>query len=155
MIKFIERIKNNRIIKAYMLISKDDPDNILTICLHKSEARMYAHMLLREKYLHHYENWCILHGYDVDSMTSWYIYFDEIVPDSEKEAYIITQVKYSYKNIAALMRMFAGCLPVGCDFEDEYEYDYAEAKLNMEKEYVELKEAYSKSDVAIGASNGK
>lgn len=145
MIKFLENIKNKRVLNVYLLTSKNNPDNILTICLHKSEAIHYAHMLLKEKYLHHYQMWCTRNGYDIDSINSWNIYFTDVISDSDKDEYVIKPAAYSYKNIAAILRMFAGCIPAGCDFEDDTEFEYAEVKFNMEKEYQELKNFWAEN----------
>lgn len=62
----------------------------------------------------HFENWCSIHNLELSPQTIIY-YYNRILPIRNK--YIIQSIKYSKKQLASLLRIFANCIPIGCSFE--------------------------------------
>lgn len=157
MIQFLKDLKNEKEFTMYALMQKSAPNTLLTLCLHKDEAKEYAHTLLREKYLYHFQPWCIRNGYDMDSYYAWNIYFNESVPDYEKDDYVIKKISYKYENVAAMLRMFGGCQPIGCSFDSEAEVDYANTKNATIEAHKKLQDFWDLNHEKIpdGVYNGK
>lgn len=47
--------------------------------------------------------------------------------------YEIGTITYSMNDLAAILRMFGGCMPLGCSYETETEQGYFNRKLNNQR----------------------
>lgn len=130
--------RDNKKLDFWVLTKKDDPDKFLSITLSKAEAIEYAHTMLKFAHKPHFQAWCALRDYDWTTLSAWEQYFIECIDYEEKAEYSITNITYKLKDIAAIMRMFGGCSPIGCSFETPVEYDHAKAK----KELIECQKEF-------------
>ena len=116
-------------LKFFAVVDSRKADVILTITETKEQAIMYATNLLKLKYYEHFVRWAECHHYSQEDEEGWKVYFNDCITLDEKQAYKLIPVFYTTTNLASLLRMFAGSVPLGCDFESDIEYDYFFAKL--------------------------
>ena len=120
-------------VEFYAVCERDTPGNFLTITCTKAEAAEYAYQYIKIKNLDHYEMWCNLREYDPASEKAWDEYFEKCISREEKLKYLITKITYKLKDVAAIMRMFGNCPPLGCSFDTQNEYNYLTYKLETQK----------------------
>lgn len=115
--------------KFFAVVDMRQPEVILTITEDKQQAIMYATNLLKIKYYEHFVRWAECHNFDVDDEEGWKVYFNDCITVEEKQALKLFPIFYTRANLASILRMFAGSVPLGCNFENDIEYDYFFEKL--------------------------
>lgn len=138
MINFLNRDKSQ--IKLYAVIKREAPDKFLTVTTKKDEAVEYALKLLKLEHLSHFQSWCILRNYSSNCPESWDIYFNDCISEAEKHDYIISKISYKLKDLAGIIRMFGGCVPLGCSYDLPVEYEYSKAKSEFASFEAEFRE---------------
>lgn len=116
-------------IKLYVLINTDNKNIFLTITNKLSQALEYAENLIKLNHGIHFINWCEAHNFAVDDVKAWNTYFNDCITDDEKLKYKALKISYSKNDIASIMRMFIGCVPLGCSFDTSLEYKYISDKI--------------------------
>ena len=94
----------------------------------------YGYKYLRLKHFDHFKMWCELRSLSIDSEAAWATYFTKVLTYEEKAGYAIAKQTYKLNNLAAVLRMFGGCFPLGCSFDTETEYLYLKTKLEAQEE---------------------
>ena len=97
---------------------------IFTIVPTKEEAVEFikTHILLSHK--SHYDRWAELHKYDPNAESTKNIYLNTVVDMKDsKNRYSIIDIKYTYEDLAIVLRMSAGCAPIGCSYENPVEIE--------------------------------
>ena len=123
----------NKKLKFFIVIHADNPGVFLTIVRTKKEAVDFAYKYLRIKNFDHFEMWCSLRDYQTNSEQAWNEYFNKVVSIEEKQKYLVRSIQYNLSDLTAVLRMFCGCVPVGCSYETKAEYDYLNHKLETQK----------------------
>ena len=131
MINFLNPNKTQ--VSFFAVFKKENPDAFLTITVKKQEAIEYALKLLKLEHLSHFQAWCMLRDYDYNSQKPWDKYFEECISEAEKSDYIISKISYNIKDLAAIIRMFGKCAPLGCSYDTPVEYEYAKAQANQQE----------------------
>lgn len=124
----------NKKVVAYALYTKNDPDTFLTLTRTKEQAKEYAHTLFRYDHEAHFIQWCSLRDLNEDDPKTWSEYYDTCISDDDKQSYLISKVYYNLDNILSMLRMFGGCIPLGCSFESDMEMDRFIEKVDKSKE---------------------
>ena len=112
----------------YLVIDQSQNNQILTITLTKKQAIEYGYQYLKIKNYDHYSRWCELKEFDPESENAWFRYFTNVLTMEEKSKYAVAKRIYKLDTVASIMRMFAGCLPLGCSFDTPTEYLYLKNK---------------------------
>ena len=55
-----------------------------------------------------------------------------------KNPYTIVKLFYSLKNISCVLRLFNGCMPIGCSYDTKLEVDKMLKALEAEKQFEEI-----------------
>lgn len=130
--KFLNNIIKNKKVKFYAAMdreaAKSESHGMLTITATKDEALEYLNVYLKKIHSSHYTAWCDLHNLSSTNPMSWEKYFNECITPAEKHRYFICRQTFRIKNLVVLLRMFGGCIPIGCSFDILDEYKYLEAK---------------------------
>lgn len=103
---------------------------ILTLTETEKDCEEYINNRLRIENRVHFSSWCSLHQKDVNANESWQEYMNLGIVDITK--YYISKVSYTHANIAAILRMFNHCVPVGCNYDLPEEYNYLINQLPIE-----------------------
>ena len=125
--------KHKKKINLFVAQDKDDPSRFLTVTCTKEDAVDFCYKFLRIQKFNHFKLWCDLRKLNVEDESSWDKYYSQCVTIDEKKKFIIRKIRYNFNDVAAIMRMFGGCMPVGCSFDTKTEYDYLNYKLETQK----------------------
>lgn len=103
---------------------KEKVMNIYTIVPTHDEAVEFIknHIILKNKI--HFDRWCELHNHKPTTEEARQAYLNTVVdlnnPDNQ---YSIIDIQYTYEDLAIILRMSAGCAPIGCSFDNEVEIE--------------------------------
>lgn len=114
-------IRSKKHVVLYALVTKDSPNAFLTIANTKSDILEYASALLKLSNIDNFKTWCISNSFDFKDSKAWKYYLNKIVSNEEKDKYLIKCLHYRFEDLVAIMRMFGGCLPLGCSFNTDTE----------------------------------
>ena len=128
----------------YAVKNTDDMNQILTLTETKDQAMEFGYKYLRMKHFDHFKMWCELRNLDVTDIESWDSYFVTVLPYEEKAKYVIIKKIYTHDEMAAFMRMFLRCAPIGCDYENDQELLYFQQLMYSQ----EIASNLMKSDLA-------
>ena len=144
-------------VSFYLVIDQNQSNQILTITSTKKEAIEYGYQFLKIKHYDHYNRWCELKGFSPSSEQAWFRYFMNVLTIEEKSQYAVAKRKYTVDTLAAIMRMFGGCTPLGCSFDTETEYIYLKSKLATQEAAAEWvkKNMKQPEETAEEIKNGK
>lgn len=118
---FKKKIKK---IPLYVLISDDHPGIFLTFTNEKSEATEYAFNYLIYKNFSHFKSWCELRDINFEDPKSAEEYFSTVIDQEEKNKYKVLKIDYAINDMVSILRMFGGCIPLGCSFDRPAEIQY-------------------------------
>lgn len=122
--------------KYYFVAHKDDPHTYLTIVENKKQAGEFINNLIFLNHLQDFKSWCY-YNQKAEDIDSWREFLDKRVPEEDKTGYIIGSRDFNKSQIAAILRMFAGCSPKGCFYERPEEYEYFGSKLLAKRKLVD------------------
>lgn len=125
--------RNNKKVRFFVVIDKENPERFLTLTCNKKDAVDFCYKFLRIKKFNHFKLWCDLRNLNTADNSSWDLYYNQCVTPEEKRNYIIRKIVYKFNDVAAILRMFGGCMPVGCSYETKSEYEYLNYKLETQK----------------------
>lgn len=97
---------------------------IFTIVPTREEAVEFikTHILLAHK--SHYDRWAELHKFDPNAESTKNTYLNTVIDMKDsKNHYSIIDIKYTYEDLAIILRMSAGCAPIGCSYENPVEIE--------------------------------
>lgn len=118
--------QNKKKITLFTVQKVENLDNLLTVTTSKKQAIEFAHKNLKAEHLDHYTRWCDLHNQDADSKEAWDTYFEDCISIEEKSSYYVIPIVYDAEQVAAIIRMFTECRPIGCSFDLPLESAYFE-----------------------------
>lgn len=117
------------------------PKNMIvyTVSDNPDDCDEYLNKMLQVKHKQHYGMWCECHNLDYRCDDSWNKYCADVIND-EFNNYLITECYFDAQRIATVFRMFNGCQPLGCNFEQDVEFKYFVDNLNPDlREQIEKK----------------
>ena len=122
----------------YTVKRLDNPTRIYTITKTKKEAEEYINKILFIEHKQDFESWCFYQKIKPEDMpTAWVKYFNTRLSSEEKLKYRYYKVKYNDYEIAAILRLFCNCTPIGCSFDAPFEKKYLEDKMDSYKKFAE------------------
>lgn len=122
-------MRKNKILTFYSLnyVPEKNPDespHILSIAVSKDDLVEYAHIWLRNYLIDEYIQWADDEDLDWEEWATWNLYFDTEVSQTLKDRLKVQKMKFKASDIAAMLRMFGSCKPIGCSFETHLEDAY-------------------------------
>ena len=137
-----KKLKDNKILRVFGLAKKDCPEQFITITSKMEGCLEHLKLLFRYNNSEHYTCWCNNNDFEVDTKESIDKYFNTCVSESSKAEYVILPMEFRWSDIVAIMRMFAGCVPLGASFDTAPEYkkitDSLERQAKLYKSLEEL-----------------
>ena len=141
-------------IVAYGLISKEIKNKFLTITKDANGALEYSMLVLKLKHLDHFLMWCDARQLDKGDIKNWLNYYENCVPNSDKEEFKIVRVTYELDNVLAILRMFGNCFPIGCSFDTEVERTYFKSIVDDAQKQLKAEKAAAEKTKEEDNSNG-
>ena len=116
----------DKLINLFAVVTKEDfeaikskglqvPHKFLTIVTTTEECLEYIDMLEYEDHYEHYISWCDQRGLNPEEEYSWEAYREIVLGDDCD--YAMFEIKLVWEDILAFLRMFQGCVPLGCSFD--------------------------------------
>lgn len=136
--------KNKKLLKCFAVVRKNDNSKFLTVTETKEQCFEYANTLLKLENFEHYQLWCKCRNYNLDDKDVWNQYFTDCLTEEDKCKYNIVEIKFNKTNLIAMIRMFAGCIPLNCSFDLPEEYVHLKL---LEKEFMKINEGESNGNI--------
>lgn len=112
----------------YIVTPADNFTKYLSVVTNKNDALRYVEKLLQIEHYSHYNLWRELRNLE-DNDESWKTYLNTCIDDETKCKYVVSKVYYKQADLAAIIRMFCGCIPLGLPYDIQHEYLYLQEKL--------------------------
>ena len=119
-------------LKYFFISDKDSDGKPLCIVETKEQAKEFVSNRLYIKHLDDYKSWCYFNQRALDN-SSWQEFLQNKIDKEELNSFLIGSKCFNKSEIAAVLRMFIGCAPIGCSFESQQEYQYFGEKLLAKK----------------------
>lgn len=140
------RLHNKKITLFAVYDKKENPTKFITLTLYKKEADEFIYNLLRISHFEHFKSWCEIRNLDVNDDSSWSKYLCNCLSIEDINRYVIHKVIYKLGDVVSIMRMFGGCIPIGCSFDTECEQNRLDYILECNRVYQEkMKEKEEKN----------
>lgn len=148
-----ERFKNifRKKICLYLIYRNEDENSLVSIVENKEQVAEFIRRSILIYHYKHFKAWCKLRRMDYRSPVSENNYIDNFIETSDEESlsqytYVIKKAYYTRSSIAAVLRMFNSCLPMGCSYETSAEDMYANLL------YDQLQEVNKKENPSDGST---
>lgn len=150
----IKKIKH-KIISLFTVVTAEDfkaitesklltvPHKFLTLTQTPEEALEYVDALEYNDHFDHYKNWCINKKLNYELDESWLFYKNTVL--GKYSDYAIFELKLEWEDIIAFIRMFQGCIPLGCSFDREVEILNLTKNIKQNKNNLNLKDNSSET----------
>lgn len=103
---------------------KTNPPKIFTITGRRRDCEEYIDRKLMCEHYAHFSSWCSLHGKAPD-LGGWKAYIGAgVLSEAELGKYSILKLRYGPDDLAYVLRIMNGCMPLGCKYEKENEYEH-------------------------------
>ena len=145
-----DRIKNlfRRKMYLYLIYENEDKDSLVTVLERKEQIKEFVDKNILAHNYKHFKAWCDLRQLDYTKEESENAYINNFLDaateeDLDKYTYIIKKAYYTKTALASILRMFNGCVPLGCSYETEVEQLYIDAlikKIEKDKQSDEKSE---------------
>lgn len=122
-----------KLISLFSVVTKEDYDNLiqcgikvphkyLTLTTTPEECLEFIDTLEYEDHREHYIAWCEQRNLNFKEDESWRMYQEIVLGDTCD--YAIFELKITWEDVIAFLRMFQGCVPLGCSFDRTIEKVY-------------------------------
>ena len=98
------------------------PGKFLTITQTEDDAMEYIMIMEIEEHKEHYCAWCEQRNLNPLNDSNWEMYRTVVIGDDCD--YAVYEMNIYWEDVVAFLRMFQGCIPVGCLYEREIESVY-------------------------------
>ena len=127
MFNFLKRKKK---VFVYLVYENEKEDSLVTILSKQEQIGEFIDRMVILDHWNHYVAWCKLRELnykDIESEQAYIENFYKIATQEDKQnyTYIVKRVAYNTDAIASILRMFNGCVPIGCSYEFKGEFTYA------------------------------
>lgn len=96
-----------------------DGGGLYTVTRTRKQALEYVGLAYYYNSKAHYEAWCAAHGLQ-EGDASWGRYARDVL-SGKPDLFDVRKIQYGMDDLAALIRSFCGCKPIGCSFDSELE----------------------------------
>lgn len=133
-------------IPLYLVYRNENPASLVTVLADKNQIDEFIDRMIIVDNWGHFKMWCSLRELDYKSLESQYSYIDNYVAANPQEAeskytFIVRKTLYTKEALASILRMFNGCVPIGCSYESPVETTYANLIYSKLAEDADEKEA--------------
>lgn len=136
-----ERIKNifRKKICLYLIYKNEDENSLVSVVEKKEDVDEFIRRSILIYHYKHFKAWCKLRNIDYRNPVSENYYISNFIETADEETlnqytYVIKKAYYTRSSIAAILRMFNSCLPMGCSYETSAEDTYANLLYNQLQE---------------------
>lgn len=105
----------------YILSNELHPDEILTITNTEDECKEFYHKYLYIKHLDMFKPWCERNGLDPSDIFNWDEYYRTRISSAETGTYKFSKMKFTRKELAALLRALSATPLIGCNYESDFD----------------------------------
>lgn len=117
-------------IPLYLVYRNENPASLVAVLADKKQIDEFIDRMIIVDNWAHFKMWCNLRKLDYKSLESQYSYIDNYVATNPEEAeskytFIVRKTLYTKEALASILRMFNGCVPIGCSYESPVEVTYA------------------------------
>ena len=117
-------------IPLYLIYRNEDPSSLVTVLADKKQIDEFINRMIIVDNWDHFKMWCDLRNLDYKSTEE----------AESKYTFIVKKTLYTKEALASILRMFNGCVPVGCSYENPVEATYANLIYSKLAEDVDKKE---------------
>ena len=129
---------SNKNLTFFAVMKKDDLDHRpITLVSSIADAREYVERLIQVDHFEHFKSWAELRELDLNSDEAWNTYADTCVDPKEWANYVIAKMHYKHSDVAAMLRIFAHAVPLGCSYENSFELEKFKAQLEIKKSLID------------------
>lgn len=123
-------LKKKKKVFVYLVYRNEQEDSLVTILSQQDQINEFIDRMVIIDHWKHYVAWCKLRELNYKTKTSESAYIDNFYKIATQEdikhyTYIVKKVAYNTDAIASILRMFNGCVPIGCSYEFKGEFAYA------------------------------
>ena len=136
-----ERIKNlfRKKICLYLIYKNKDENSLVSVVEKKEQVDEFIRRSILVYNYTHFKSWCKLREIDYRNPISENYYINNFIETSDKETLsqyncVVKKAYYTKSSIAAILRMFNSCIPMGCSYETNIEDVYANLLYNQLQE---------------------
>ena len=129
-------------IPLYLVYKNENPDSLVTVLSDKKQINEFIDKMIIVDNWEHYKMWCELRKLNYKDISVQYSYIDNYINTNPEEAqskysFIVKKTIYTTEAMSSILRMFNGCVPIGCSYENPFEFTYANllySKLSEEED---------------------
>lgn len=116
-------------ITLYLIYKDDKCNELLTVVSSKKQINEFIDRMIIVDNWEHYMLWCDLKSIDYKDVSNHKKYIDNYIITNPEEvnskySFVIQKVIYTKDLFASILRMFNGCTPIGCSYENTCELTY-------------------------------
>ena len=120
----------NKTVPLYLVYKNENPESLVTVLANEKQINEFIDKMILVDNWEHFKMWCNLRKLDYKNVNSQYFYIDNYIetnPEEVKSKYtfIVKKTLYTKEALSSILRMFNGCVPVGCSYEYPVEVTYA------------------------------
>ena len=117
-------------IPLYFVYRNENPASLVTVLTDKKQIDEFIDRMIIVDNWAHFKMWCNLRKLDYKNLENQYAYIDNYIAANPEEAesnytFIVRKTLYTKEALASILRMFNGCVPIGCSYENPVEVTYA------------------------------
>ena len=117
-------------IPLYLVYRNENPASLVTVLADKKQIDEFIDRMIIVDNWDDYKLWCNLRNLDYKNLESYYSYIDNYIATNPEEVeskytFIVTKTFYTKEALSSILRMFNGCVPLGCSYESPVEITYA------------------------------
>ena len=122
---------------VYAVVDKSNPKKFLTVVVDEKQAYEFLTTFLQIMEADTFVAWCNTNNLEPKNIDNWKKFAQtEYILDKLK-TYEIKKLSYKKEELASIIRMFCQCVPIGCSYDLQAEYNYLEQKLTSLSENTE------------------
>lgn len=120
----------NKTIPLYLVYKNENPESLVTVLANEKQINEFIDKMILVDNWEHFKMWCNLRKLDYKNINSQYYYIDNYIETNPEEVrskytFIVKKTLYTKEALSSILRMFNGCVPVGCSYESPVEVTYA------------------------------
>ena len=135
----------NKTVPLYLVYKNENPESLITVLANEKQINEFIDKMILVDNWDHFKMWCNLRKLDYKNVNSQYSYIDNYIETNPEETeskytFIVKKTFYTREALSSILRMFNGCVPIGCSYENPVEITYANLIYSKLAEEVDKKE---------------
>lgn len=116
---------------VYAVVDKNNPKKFLTVVLNEKQAYEFLTTFLQIMDADTFVAWCNTNNLNPREIDSWKQFAQTQYILDKLKNYEIKKLSYKKEEIASIIRMFCQCVPIGCSYDLDAEYNYLQQKMEI------------------------